>query len=192
MLLRFIIFAFISTSFVPLGVGQGSTPEPRTQYGSDRVSFEISACWSSQCPPDTLIPSLQSRLSLFVAAQAEGHWDTVASMLGRYSGAHYSSPAENVLLTPVRRACKISQMQKLPMLTLVVHGFAYSTEILSMPVSRRFWYVMGAGIVKTESGPVVRDLRMTAYRDGGLSRFPPRTRSRGASRSTLGCISPWA
>lgn len=150
----------ISTGFVLFGICQSPTPNA----GSGASRWEI---------PEELRASLASRLSLFTSAQADGHWDIVEAMLGKYWVAHQNYPAENIFLTPVRRKCVLSRMRKSPILSFEVKKVLHSTEIYSTPVSRRWWYLSGAGVVKTESGQRPQTISVSAYRDGGEWYFTP-------------------
>ena len=147
-------------------------PQARTQGGQSKVSLEASAGDRSG-PPAELRPSLESRLSLFISAQAEGDWDTVASMLGKYWGAHHNSRAENTLLTPAQKSCVTSQLKKFPILSFAVKKYSFSTEILSMPVSRRWWLLDGDVVIGSDSGERHRNILLGAYRDGGEWYFTP-------------------
>src|ERR1700733_571121 len=98
--------------------------------------------------PEGLRQSLDARLSLFIAGQAEGQWDMVASMLGRY----WRDDLRRLVLTSQRRACLISQMQNFPVLSFDVTMYTFSTAIYGEPAGRRWWFLTGDTVVKTESG----------------------------------------
>jgi hypothetical protein len=118
--------------------------------------------------PEDLRPSLKSRLALFTQAQAEGRWDLVASMLGRYRNGSRSNP-----YTEAHKECLISQMQAFPMTSLTVKDYRFSTEILSAPLSRRWWYLVGDAVFKTQSGEQKQSAEIVAYRDNGDWFFTP-------------------
>ena len=172
MRVRLVVFILISMSLVSFGVAQVSSPDSRAAGGPSRVSFETPVR-DRNSPPAALRPSLESRLSLFLNAQAAGQWDTVSSMLGKYWGAHHSSPDENLVLSAAQKTCVISQLQKFPMLSLAVKGYGFSTEILSMPLSRRWWIVEGEGVIGSDSGEWHQQVRFEAYRDSGEWYFTP-------------------
>jgi hypothetical protein len=91
-------------------------------------------------------------------------------MLGKYrrggTGDH--------LYTAAHKECLISQMQALPMIsfTFTTHT-EYSTEILSMPASKRWWYLIGEAVFRTTSGERTQQTRIVAYRDEGEWYFTP-------------------
>ena len=121
--------------------------------------------------PTNLRSSLQERLSLFTQAQAEGHWDEVARLLGRYRrggvGAH--------LYTPTHKQCLISQMQTSPLVgfSFSFEKVMFSTEILSMPAASRWWYLAGEGTFQRQSGEIKQETQLVAYRDNGRWYFTP-------------------
>jgi len=121
--------------------------------------------------PTNLKSSLQERLSLFTQAQSNGRWEEVGHLLGRYrrggTGDH--------LYTATHKQCLISQMQNLP---LVAFSFSFdkvmfSTEILSMPASLRWWYLTGEGTFRNQSGESKQQTQIVAYRDNGQWYFTP-------------------
>src|SRR4029077_1897582 len=60
--------------------------------------------------PDDLKPSLEARLAQFIQAQADGSWNSVGSMLGRYRmGGIGHHP-----LSPESKACLLMQMKEIP------------------------------------------------------------------------------
>jgi hypothetical protein len=119
--------------------------------------------------PPELRSAMQERLSLFAQAQAEGRWDLVASMLGRYRrGGTGNHP-----YTQAHKECLISQMQSFPMTSFSVTRYEESTEVLSMPVGRRWWYLVGEAVFKTKSGEQKQEAAVVAYRDKGEWYFTP-------------------
>jgi hypothetical protein len=118
--------------------------------------------------PDELRPSLDDRLSTFVQAQDHGKWDLVASMLGRYrrggSGDH--------LYTSEHKECLVSQMKAFPMISFTATGVHFSTEILSMPAARRWWYLPGEAVFGGKV-PGKQPSTVVAYRDKGEWYFTP-------------------
>lgn len=132
------------------------------------IFLTISSAQTNGSLPNELKPSLDARLSTFVQAQNDGKWDLVASMLGRYrrggTGDH--------LYTPEHKMCLISQMQAFPMISFTVTGIRFSTEILSMPSSKRWWYLSGEAVLGGES-PGKQSSYVVAYRDKGEWYFTP-------------------
>jgi hypothetical protein len=119
--------------------------------------------------PDALKPSLQARLSLYTQAQAEGRWDTVATMLGRRRGGSGSAP----VYTPAHKACLISYMQNFPLISFTMTGAGFSTEILNEPMSKRWWTISGDAVYKTDLGEKKSKTLFIAYRDEGQWYFTP-------------------
>lgn len=118
--------------------------------------------------PDELRASMDARLYSFVQAQRDGNWDLVVSMLGRYrrggTGDH--------LYTPEHKACLISQMQAFPMISFTVTGVQFSSEILTMPAGKRWWYLFGDAVFGGNS-PGKQSSSVVAYRDKGEWYFTP-------------------
>ena len=121
--------------------------------------------------PTDLRPSLQDRLSLFTQAQADGRWDEVELLLGKYR----RGGTGNHLYTATHKQCLISQMQSHPLIafTFSFEKVLHSTEILSMPASSRWWYLAGEGKFRTQSGETKQETQVVAYRDNGQWYFTP-------------------
>lgn len=114
--------------------------------------------------PEAQRPSLEARLKLFSQAQAEGRWDIVASMLGRYrkhTGAY----------THAHKECLISQMQTLPIISFQTNDLQFTKA--SMPPRQRWWSLEGEGVMRTKSGDQKRPIAMDAYLDKGEWYFSP-------------------
>jgi hypothetical protein len=118
--------------------------------------------------PDDLRPSLDARLSTFVQAQNDGKWELVASMLGRYR----RGGAGDHLYTPQQKACPVSQTRAFPMISFTDPRVRFSTEILSMPAGRRWWFLSGEAVFGGKS-PGKRSTTVVAYRHEGEWYFTP-------------------
>jgi hypothetical protein len=120
--------------------------------------------------PESLRPSLDSRLRSFTEAQAAGDWGKVALLLGRYRrGGNY------MLYTPSHRACLINQMKQFPMIEFKykVSDSPFSSEILSTPPERKWWTLVGEATVRRDSKESTTHMHLTAYRDRGNWYFTP-------------------
>src|SRR6266436_5524000 len=119
--------------------------------------------------PADLKPSLDARLAQFTEAQADGRWDDVAAMLGRYRmggvGHH--------LLTPEAKGCLVTQMKEIPMISFTLKNYIFSDEILSLPPDKRFWDLVGEAVFKPARGEQKSQSKVTAYRDKGEWYFSP-------------------
>ena len=120
--------------------------------------------------PADLKPSLDSRLTRFTQAQADGKWDEVATLLGRYRmGGVGHHP-----LTGEAKACLINQMKEIPMISFETQSVRASTEILGLPLDKRFWDLIGEAMFKTPAtGEHKSQSKVTAYRDKGEWYFSP-------------------
>jgi hypothetical protein len=120
--------------------------------------------------PESLRPSLDSRLRSFTKAQAEGDWGKVALMLGRYR-----RDGNYLLYTPSHRACLINQMKQFPMIDFQykVRDSSFSSEILSTPPERKWWMLIGEATTRQESKESTTHMYLMAYRDRGDWYFTP-------------------
>ena len=119
--------------------------------------------------PEALKPSLLARLAQYTQAQAEGRWDTVASLLGPHRGAGHSA----VPYTPAHRACLIEQMKPFPMVSFEFKNEMFSTEILGTPSSRRWWYIRGDAVFKVNGAGQKTQTSFIAYRENRRWYFTP-------------------
>jgi hypothetical protein len=119
--------------------------------------------------PDDLKPSLEARLAQFIQAQADGNWNSVGSMLGRYRmGGVGHHP-----LTPESKACLVMQMKEMPMIAFKMKDYTFSTEILSLPLDKRSWNLVGEAVFRSTTGERATQSQVTAYRDKGEWFFSP-------------------
>ncbi len=119
--------------------------------------------------PDDLRPLLDARLAEFTQAQADGRWDDLASLLGRYRmGGVGHHP-----LTSESKACLVSQMKEIPMIAFRMENFSFSTEILGLPLDERFWTLRGEAEFRQANGEQKGQSLLTAYRDKGEWFFSP-------------------
>ncbi|HYM01008.1 MAG TPA: hypothetical protein VEZ90_18765 [Blastocatellia bacterium] len=113
--------------------------------------------------PAKLKVSLDERLQQFVQAQASGDWTTVSKMLGRYRGTGH----RRTLYRASDKETLISHMQGSPMVSFTIDHIWFSTEILSLPASRRWWQLWGTAEFAGPAGRVTRKTMIVAYRDRG-------------------------
>ena len=119
--------------------------------------------------PVDLKPSLDARLAQFTKAQADGRWDDVAAMLGRYrmgGVGHHPLPRE-------AKTCLISQMKEIPMVSFVIKDYTFSTAIFGVPLDRRSWDLDGEAVFRTATGEQKSRATLNAYRDQGTWYFSP-------------------
>jgi hypothetical protein len=124
--------------------------------------------------PAELKPALDTRLNLFLGAQANGRWDHVSDLLGDYRRGYFSGYLK---FTPSHKTCLISEMQKSPMVSFdyTVQEAPFSSEILSTPAGRRWWRLMGEGTFRIGTKTVKQKTWITAYRDRNDWFFSPPT-----------------
>ena len=145
------------------------------------IAIAMTSFWSMTCVaqeekpwqfPAALRPSLDDRVKVFMAAQAEGRWDQVVLLLGDYYRA-----GSYLRYTPTRKACLIMQLQAAPMIafTFNVQESPVSSEILSTPPARRWWTLIGEGTFRVGIDKVTRRTSITAYRDANNWYFTPAT-----------------
>ncbi|MBX7224365.1 MAG: hypothetical protein K1Y36_30905 [Blastocatellia bacterium] len=112
--------------------------------------------------------SLNSSLQRFIEAQAAEEWDEVALWLGRFR-----SKSGGLCYTPEQKECLLSQMRSSPIISFTVEKTTASTEILSVPDGKRWWWLTGMAEMKTSSGTTTSRIQITAYQDGGQWYFTP-------------------
>lgn len=112
--------------------------------------------------PVELRASLLDRIQLFIEAQRTERWDEVAALLGEFRGHSYRKP-----YTKEHKQCLIEQMKSSPMVSFHPAGAARSTEILSKPLSRKWWDIKGDAEFKTATGTTTRRETIRAYRFKG-------------------------
>jgi hypothetical protein len=119
--------------------------------------------------PADLKPSLDARLAQFTQAQTDGRWDDVAAILGRYRmGGVGHHP-----LTPEAKACLVSQMKEIPMISFAMKTYIFSDEILNLPLDKRSWDLIGEAVFRPVAGEQKALSKVTAYRDRGEWYFSP-------------------
>lgn len=120
--------------------------------------------------PEALRSELDSRLHTFTEAQANGDWNKVDQMLGKYRrGGNYLE------FTPSHRACLIEEMTRYPMIRFkyTVWDKSFSDEILSTPPERRWWELVGEATFRQNEKEVKTQTHLIAYRDQGDWYFTP-------------------
>lgn len=133
--------------------------------------------------PDELQSSLQKRFSMFVAAQAQEHWDDVAELLGR---CRFGCNHGNLhTYTDSYKQCLVSRMQEVRMLDFDLSvqdpSICVTTEKEMEPIGgivnrfpeRSSWYLRGTGRFQTSSEDWWEQTKVIAYRDQGQWYFTP-------------------
>jgi hypothetical protein len=146
---NWLLIALALTGFVPCILGQSEKP------------------WQL---PEALRPDLDSRLNAFTEAQANGDWNQVEQLLGRYRrGGSY------LLYTPSHRSCLIEVMRRYPMISFqyTVWDKSFSSEILSTPPERRWWTLVGEATIREDAKEIKKQIYLVAYRDQGNWYFTP-------------------
>jgi hypothetical protein len=141
------------------------------------VLVALIVCVASNAPgqmsggklPEALRPSLLERLEQYTDAQADGQWDVVASLLGPHRGAGHSA----VPYSPEHKSCLIDQMKIFPMTSFELKSEMFSTEILSTPPSRKWWFLIGDAVFKNNGTEQKAQTSFIAYRENGRWYFTP-------------------
>ena len=123
--------------------------------------------------PDDLRSTLEARLTTFLTAQAQGHWDDVEELLG----------SKHVVYKSSYRQCLISRMQELRMVSfdLSAPDLYTCTTNLEVPAGtvdrvtaeQLSWYVRGTASFQTSSETWLEERQIRAYRDHGQWYFIP-------------------
>jgi hypothetical protein len=132
------------------------------------VSLNTPAQESRGAIPEKLKSSLDSRLALFTQAQAVDDWEQVATLLGPYRRSGGLEP-----YSKHHKECLISQMKTMPMTAFTMEDYSYSTEILSGPLSNRWWYLKGSATFRTSEREQRQTSSLVAYRYRGEWYFTP-------------------
>jgi len=79
----------------------------------------------------------------------------------------------NHVLTPESKACLVMQMKEIPMVAFKMKDYIHSTEILSLPLDKRSWDLVGEAVFRSTTGEQTSQSHVTAYRDKGEWFFSP-------------------
>jgi len=112
--------------------------------------------------------ALVQRIQEFVKAQREQDWNRVSNLLGPFRGSAYGKRYTND-----HKQCLIEQMKSDPMLTFAPMGAGFSTEILSRPLSKKWWYIRGIAEFGKQRRNVKIDSTIIAYRFEGQWFYTP-------------------
>lgn len=112
--------------------------------------------------PASIRSSLLERIQQFVEAQRNGEWDKVAGLLGEFRDNSYRRR-----YTDEHKECLVEQMKSSPMIKFTPMGAGHSTEILSKPLSRKWWYIRGEAEFRATVEKVQGQTTIVAYRHGG-------------------------
>jgi len=88
--------------------------------------------------PRSLQPSLAERLNLFAEYQRSENWDKVSELLGPFFGER-----ERRKYTDAQKQWMLTYMRRRPMTRFTPTLVTFTTAILSVPFSRRWWYIDG-------------------------------------------------
>jgi hypothetical protein len=138
------------------------------------AAAQISGCFPEpHTLPDDLRSTLEARLATFLTAQAQGHWDEVADLLGSKTFVHESS----------YKQCLVSRIQELRMVSfdLFTPDLYTCTTQIELPAGtvdrltaeRLPWYVRGMARFQTSSETWMQETQVRAYRDQGQWYFVP-------------------
>ncbi len=117
--------------------------------------------------PISLQQSLKQRLDQFIIAQKEGRWDDVALLMG-----DFRSNSNGRRYTQEQKKCLIEQMKASPLAIFDYKKTGFSTEILGMPLSRKWWYIIGETGASSDAFKK-KQVTITAYRASGKWFFSP-------------------
>lgn len=118
--------------------------------------------------PASLHRSLDERLAMFITAQAEGRWEEVAALLGRFRKG-----GRGFEYTPDHKECLLEQMQSGPMVWFEPRSIAYSSELMSIPPETWWWHLQGDAEFRKAAGIERVSTTVFAYRDQGQWYFTP-------------------
>lgn len=111
--------------------------------------------------PASLKPSLISGLDSYTSAQREGRWDDLWALMGKHrltGAAKFAAETE--------KPCILDQIKSSPLVSFTPEYSTFSTQILPLPLHKRWWFIHGSGIFETKSGSVERKTTIVARRAG--------------------------
>ena len=119
--------------------------------------------------PVHLHSSLLEGIEKFAEAQRVGNWEQVSILLGDFrGGASYRKR-----YTKQHKECLIEQMKSEPMVSFTLTGAGYSTEILGLPLEKKWWYISGFAEFSKNGVKAERKTTIIAYRFHGRWFFTP-------------------
>src|SRR5678815_2461398 len=121
----------------------------------------------SAIPPE-LRKRLSERLHLFADFQRTKNWQAVSELLG-----DYYEPHKRIAYTPEQKNWMIDQLNRSQMLSFTPQSSSWSTAVLSLPVSKRYWLVEGVTEFSEGHGIVKERATLVAYLQNGDWYFCP-------------------
>lgn len=104
----------------------------------------------------------KERFDLFIEYHRTKQWDEVSALMGDFYGGR-----ERKKYTPEQKRQMIGQISSRPMLNFTLDKIIFSTEILSKPLSKRWWSIWGEAEYLEDDKSVKRKVVFTAYRYKG-------------------------
>jgi hypothetical protein len=118
--------------------------------------------------PPPLRDRLAERLRLFAESQRNQDWTDVSRLLG-----DYYLPQKRIAYTSEQKVWLIDQLKQTRMLSFTIEDTSWSTAVLSLPFSKRYWFI--DGLAEFSDGAVVVKKRamLLAYRQNDDWYFYP-------------------
>lgn len=141
------------------------------------VLISVSAYGQSASGPLSAVPTslrnrLSERLRLFADYQRSENWKEVSELLG-----DYYEPHKRIAYTPEQKNWMIDQLKKTRMSSFTPQSSSWSTAVLSLPVSKRYWSVEGLTEFSDAAGTVKERAILVAYLQNGDWYFYPFVRN---------------
>lgn len=123
--------------------------------------------------PTKLKPSLISGLESYTLAQREKRWEDLWVLMGKHKltgAAKFEAEKE--------KPCILDQIKSSPLVSFTPEYSTFSTEILSLPLPKRWWLIHGSGTFETKNGNIERKTTIVASRSGNSWYFAGPSRDR--------------
>jgi hypothetical protein len=120
--------------------------------------------------PVSLQPSLAARLSTFIAQQRDGQWEKVSTFLGDY---YYSLGWKRTRYLPAQKRWMLWRLRNDGMTKFSPRRTIWSTDILNLPMARRYYLVVGDATYSRNGETVTAPGGYLVYRDRNVWFFVP-------------------
>jgi hypothetical protein len=105
---------------------------------------------------------LAERLSSFVALQREGEWKQASDFLGDY---YFTLGWKRAKYGPDQKRWMVAQLRSKAIVSFTPQQTIFSTDILNVPLKRKYWRVVGEGVFSRDGQTVHDKAGFLVYRE---------------------------
>lgn len=120
--------------------------------------------------PKAEIPHLKKRLELYLHYQVTEQWDKLPELLGGKMNEHY----DRTRFTAQEMTGLVEAIKRRPITLFDWQKTIFSTEILSVPRHKRWWYIEGTAPLTIGTETKIYWVSIEAYKINGEWFFTPR------------------